>query len=371
MLALTIFLPTLNGIPQSAYLLSLFILLFRCNRIELSQWRRGMTSFAIILLIIVLGCINNFTGADRIGDTWDVIPFFLLHSLTFLIALCLNRKDLELVILFVVVEALFVIVEFAMGVNTVFASHPEFRQVSGLEYLYFLRPMGLSSSPSTMAFKLLCALVLLDYIGEKNARWKTFRIILIIAVIVNFNRTSMVALACYYAAKFVLERDDSPKFKYRLLVIMALAFFFVVLGGIDIVFDQFFRGRGNVDLSYRDVLWKQNFEFISNNLLFGNHSFKFLTFLDEYKAYEHAHNSFIEMLSTHGLFIFLLYILLIAVNVKRGNALLVMPFIILSLFQYGIFWGISFLDVIFFQFLIFATDGKNHDQPEEICELSC
>lgn len=366
MLALTIFLPTLNGIPQSVYLLCLLIVVFRCNRIELSQWRRGKTSFSIILLIIVLGCVNNFTGADRIGDAWDIIPFFLLHSLTFIIALCLNKKDLELIVLCVAAEAIFVMAEFAMGVNTVFASHPEFRQVSGLEYLYFLRPMGLSSSTSTMAFKLFCALIMIDYIGRKNVGWKIVRIILIIAVIINFNRTSMVAIACYYAAKFVIDKDNSPKFKHRLLAVLVLTAVFLALGGIDIVLDQFFRGRGTVDLSYRDVLWKQNFEFISKNLLFGNHSFKYLTLLDEYGFYEHAHNSFIEMLSTHGLFIFLLYVLLIAVNVKRRNALLVMPFIVLSLFQYGIFWGVSFLDIIFFKFLIFGTDEKDYDWPEEL-----
>jgi len=366
MLALTIFLPTLDGIPQSAYLLSLFILVFRCNQIELFQWRRGRISFAIILLIIVLGCINNFTGADRIGDAWDVIPFYLLHSLTFLIALCLNKRDLELIILLVAAEAVFVMIEFAMGVNTVFMSHPEFRRISDLQYLYFLRPMGLSSSTSTMAFKLICALILIDYIGRKSAGWRAVRIFLIVAVIVNFNRTSMVALAAYYAAKFVLDKNAPLKFTYKLLAIFAFVAVFLALGGLDIVLDQFFRGRGGVDLSYRDILWKQNFEFISKNLLFGNHSFKYLTLLDEYGFYEHAHNSFIEMLSTHGLFIFSLYVLLIAVNVKRRNALLVMPFVVLSLFQYGIFWGISFLDIIFFKLLIFGEDEKDYDCPEEL-----
>ena len=366
MLALTIFLPTLNGIPQSAYLLCLLIVVFRCDRIEPSQWRRGKTSFSIILLIIVLGCVNNFTGADRVGDAWDLIPFFLLHSLTFFIALCLNKKDLELIVLCVAAEAVFVVAELAMGVNTVFTSHPEFRRVSDLEYLYFLRPMGLSSSTSTMAFKLFCALIMIDYTGKKTIGWKIVRVILIVAVIINFNRTSIVAIACYYAAKFILGKGDSPKFKYRIIAVLTLAVAFIALGGIDIVLDQFFRGRGSVDLSYRDVLWKQNFEFISKNLLFGNHSFKYLTLLDEYGFYEHAHNSFIEMLSTHGLFIFFLYILLIAVNVKRKNVILVAPFLILSLFQYGIFWGISFLDIIFFKLLIFGTDEKDYDRLEEL-----
>lgn len=256
--------------------------------------------------------------------------------------------------------------EFAMGVNTVFTSNPEFNRLSGLKYLYFLRPMGLSSGTTTMAFKLLCALIMIDYIGRKSVGWKIVRVILIVAVIINFNRTSMVAIACYYAAKFVIDKSDAPKLKYKVFAILAFVVVLLVSGGVDIILDQFFRGRDSVDLSYRDILWKQNFEFISKNLLFGNHSFKYLTLLDEYGFYEHAHNSFIEMLSTHGLFIFLLYILLIAVNVKRRNALLVMPFIILSLFQYGIFWGISFLDVIFFKLLIFGTDEKDYDRLEEL-----
>jgi len=175
----------------------------------------------------------------------------------------------------------------------------------------------------------------------------------------------MVALAAYYAAKFVLDKNAPLKFTYKLLAIFAFVAVFLALGGLDIVLDQFFRGRGGVDLSYRDILWKQNFEFISKNLLFGNHSFKYLTLLDEYGFYEHAHNSSSKCFPP-----WIIHLLAVrSVDSRECQTRKRAPgdaFHHSLPFQYGIFWGISFLDIIFFKLLIFGTDEKDYDRPEEL-----
>jgi hypothetical protein len=46
--------------------------------------------------------------------------------------------------------------------------------------------------------------------------------------------------------------------------------------------------------------------------------------------------------------------LLIFRNITKKNAIFVLLIIVYSLFQYGIFWGISLLDIIFFQILFFG-----------------
>ena len=66
----------------------------------------------------------------------------------------------------------------------------------------------------------------------------------------------------------------------------------------------------------------------------------------------HAHNSFVETLASNGIFIFLLYMFFVLKNLNRYNAKFVMPILVLSVLQYGIFWGISFLDIVFQYFLL-------------------
>jgi hypothetical protein len=66
----------------------------------------------------------------------------------------------------------------------------------------------------------------------------------------------------------------------------------------------------------------------------------------------HAHNSFIELLATNGALLSGFFLMILVVMWKKHNFILLLTILLYSLFQYGIFWGFSFLDVIFMSFLL-------------------
>lgn len=353
MVALLLFIPTLYGMPQALFLLAIPAILTRKREWELRSKDGSLFSLVILLGIAALSALNNMIGIGRASGLSDALPFTVLHLVTFFVALNLDDDDLEIIIKLVGAEAVIVLIQFILGVNTFFVSHPDFKKFDDITYIYFIRPMGLSSSSSTVAFKLLCGIALLTARGFRRKHDFPILILMLAALGVNFNRTAIIAVGASLGLLFMVA-DRRPKIVALKIIFAATAMAVAWKLGLGrIVIDQFSRGRGTIDLSYRDVLWTQSFAHIAENPIFGNGSYKYMTPLYVYNAsMEHAHNSFIEMLATHGIPIFSLYILFISKNIRGVNALALLPFIFLSMYQYGIFWGISFADVIFFRILM-------------------
>ena len=67
---------------------------------------------------------------------------------------------------------------------------------------------------------------------------------------------------------------------------------------------QLFRGREGVDLSGREDIWQFYINFIRENLFWGNGSFKLLEPVEG----NHAHNSYLQLVSTNGLFLAFLFL---------------------------------------------------------------
>jgi len=107
--------------------------------------------------------------------------------------------------------------------------------------------------------------------------------------------------------------------------------------------------QGEAILSGRIEIWQKNREFIKHNFFWGNNSYKY--YINYYGAKAHAHNSYLQILATHGVAIFFLYLLLVFRNIRKDNYIYVIPILIYSLSQYGIFWGFSLTDIVLFIFL--------------------
>ena len=93
--------------------------------------------------------------------------------------------------------------------------------------------------------------------------------------------------------------------------------------------------------------------------LLGNNSIKL--WLDGY----HAHNAYIEVIATNGVFIALLYFTLIYRNIRKSNWVYVIPILIFGLTQYGFFWGISLMDILFYV-ILFKTISDSEANPSLI-----
>ncbi|MEY3236946.1 MAG: hypothetical protein RI883_1047 [Bacteroidota bacterium] len=111
-----------------------------------------------------------------------------------------------------------------------------------------------------------------------------------------------------------------------------------------------------INTSGRSVIWLNYFCFIDQHLLFGNGSDKLMlkTVNQDEKKIDliHAHNSFIELFATNGLLLSIYFLAMLSFLWKKHNFILLVTILLYSFFQYGIFWGFSFLDVIFMGFLM-------------------
>lgn len=128
----------------------------------------------------------------------------------------------------------------------------------------------------------------------------------------------------------------------------------------------FLANLPNINTSGRTLIWLNYLDFIDHHLLFGNGSDKFLVKNINPETSEvsfiHAHNSYLEQLATHGLLLTLFFFVILFFLWKKNNWILIVSILFYSMFQYGIFWGFSYLDLFFMLFLIsdkdFLEDGN-------------
>ncbi len=111
-----------------------------------------------------------------------------------------------------------------------------------------------------------------------------------------------------------------------------------------------------INTSGRTLIWANFLQFIEQNLWFGNGSDKlyFKEIDHENKKFKlvHAHNSYLEFLATHGLILSGFFGFILLYLWRRKNSIFIVSILFFSIFQYGIFWGFSLLDLVFTSFLI-------------------
>src|SRR5690606_32047501 len=106
------------------------------------------------------------------------------------------------------------------------------------------------------------------------------------------------------------------------------------------------------------------YQFLAENPFFGNGSYKL--WMNINGEIFHGHNSFLQTFATNGIVIGLLFIYLIFRNLNKYNYFYIVPIIVLSLFQYVIFWGVSFMDLMFFYFLFTTRERLVEEKLIEV-----
>jgi hypothetical protein len=285
---------------------------------------------------------------------------------TYLIALSLSPDNLKVLVYFTLFECLIGYLEFAMGVKTFFTGIETYSEIDGDSgLLYFRSVYGLSNNSSAFTDKIFLAYLLTYWIDLKGKKVIGLRLLFLGGILIGFNRTCMVSIAFFHAAQFSPTIFKAVVQAFRLRMRKALFYylstgilligliFYVVIVNADVVINQLTRKTQTIELSGRDEIWAKFFQFIGDHLILGNGSFKYV--VDYHHTYAHAHNSFLEVMATHGLIIFIFHIVLILLNIKKSNFIYVMTLLVFSVAQYGIFWGISITDIIFMVFLLSRT----------------
>ena len=370
------YLPTVIFMPHSVFLLILLAYLVFHHKEIIQAYKDRFTgerikvngNFVFILLILLCSMVNRFFHSDHVEGIEDFVPYFLLIPLTYLAAIKFRRIDVKVLVGLVFVESIILIIQNLMGVSTFFTASENYYEFGDTDLLYFKHSMGLSFNSSSAAAKILLAFILMDYARLKYRFQLLVKGIMLIALVMTFNRTTMIAMVVYLALYYGAQLKP---LRFKLYKVILVAIFgtigMVVMGYLvyrfqDAIIDQFTRKQGKIELSGRENIWQDYIGFILENPTFGNGSFKLM-----FGKY-HAHNSFIQLIATNGLLIAGLYFLQIAMNLRMSNLIYVFTILLYSVTQYGIFWGISITDIIMYVLLFnkhILPVAEAEDPPSE------
>ena len=368
MLGFLIFIPTLVYIPHYAYLLCIPYLIWHYysnkeNKLLKDHLLSNKIDLIIIGAIIFYGLLNNLLHYSNTPEgLMSKIPFYTLIILVFFIAKNLKKQDLRILIYLTIFEVGVAFCEMLFGVNTFFSSLELYRKIEDFSQLYYIRPLGLSANSSVIALKIFVSILLVKR-SNFNAKQLFFvQSILIFGALITFNRTVLICIILYYSIQFITHL---VKQKYNLKKGLIFIVFVLIIGlaitsfltlKSESLWLQFTRGTGQIEFTGRDLIWENYKMFITENPLFGNGSYKFRI------EGKHAHNSFLQVIATHGFLFILGYIILIYKNLKTSNIITISVILIYSTMQYGVFWGISLLDILLFFFLFTPLFSCNKEE---------
>jgi len=306
----------------------------------------------IIFFIVVASLINILYHREKFAQLSDFFPYFILLPVTYYIATVVKPKQWVWLLYFIAFECAIGAIQFITETPTYFQEFFRAPENYDSSLLYYRRAYGLSVSSSNFANKVFLGLLLIDFILPKGKLKNILLVTFLVGIAVTFNRTVLLAVGFYYAFKFIYNSIE-VKFKPSLFYLRLMFTLLVFVGGIFVVFNfsdsiisQFTRDKGELDISGRDHIWAYFLDFISNNIFFGNGGFKYY-----YINGLHAHNSFLQVIANNGVIISLFYFLLILKNINRKNLIPVAALLVYSTAQYGVFWGISLMDIILFYML--------------------
>lgn len=309
---------------------------------------------SVIISMFLFGFGYRIEGASAWWRLLVSFPIFLFIGAMTRKVVDENFLNAFLACLFL--ELLVAFWEHHSGVRTFFSttSQPEMMDLPNSDYLYYNRTFGFSNNSSQLAAKMLFGLVVISFLKYKYRLSKLHYLLyamIIAGFYINFSRAALVAS---FLSVLVFVYLHGKRY-VALLVASGIAVAPLVLFYVwDTVFEQLNRGRSQFDWSGRDEIWNFFIEYIDAHLLFGNLGQK-VYFVSDGMA-NHSHNSYIQILSTSGLVFTVAIIIYMAYySIKNGTFLILVPLLAYSVFQYGVFWGASLYDQIFWAFALWGA----------------
>ncbi|MCH2230920.1 MAG: O-antigen ligase family protein [Crocinitomicaceae bacterium] len=390
LIALILYLPTLGLVGAELYLLFLpaAVIFYKEELVGeyLSIKENGLskrTKFSLIVFgllscVIILNVVINAGNLKLLFKTPVIYaPLLLLGS--YLIA---DVRVFRALFVLIVIEILVGWLEYLMGVNSFYKSLSGTFSFVNYDLFYHTRVFGLSVNSSFLAQKSMVGFISILFlkIELKNRQKILLYLLFVSGIILTFGRTSIVVflfalvififIFTFYLLRKKLEFTSINKWlgytAYLTLTGLIFTFYFwqqqfTRMGlvprfvGADGNGLGFINGIGldKIDMSGRKEMWAKSINFISENFWFGNGSERFTL------NATHVHSSVFEVITTHGMVVFALLTLLIIINLRKSNFLFIGMILLYSIGQYGIFWNISFLDLVFYAVLFFGIRQLN------------
>lgn len=367
-IAFFIYLSSTEFAPHFLQLIVLPILFF-ANKKEFKL----TGNYSLILFLVYCCIINEIIGliflSTTISNYFYVVPYFIFIYFTIILSRNIKFLVVKWILLFICLEIILGFIQLQLGIKS-FTNSVELLN-DGI--LMNQRVSGISGNSSGLAQKTFFALMLfVAFLDKIRFNKYIFFLIIFTGLIITFNRTFIftsilfILLSYRYKIKFII----SSRFK-RLLIYSSIFGVIIILtySYNDLIIKQLLRGRSEITesmsaFSERDMLYRYFFDFIKQNPILGNNSFKL-----NYTTFDgrvlHAHNSYLQLFANNGIFIGSIFLTFIIRLVNRNNYIYVLPILVSGLLQYSVFWGTSFADV-FFYFFIFSKykygriSEKNH-----------
>lgn len=359
-LAFICYLPTLVNVPLTYVYLLISLL---GGVFFLKKWgkKQVLKSDYFLILFLFITLIVYFAG-DGIRESVigksknDFVPYTFFLATTIFFARSLNNQVLKYLLYFILFEVFIGMLEYILGlpyfIKPLTASQMEF---GSTDILYYNKVYGLSAVTSVFAQKVMIGILILYFLQIKKYKY-IFLGALIVGLIITFNRTAIVA-SLFFLGMQAWKYIKHIKWGYKFLVFfIGIGLSVVILNNTELIVSQFFRGKSEVDYSGRDIIFESFLNFIKENLLFGNFVEKVWMEISVGRIY-HAHNSYLETLASLGLLLSILLLIYFVKIIKRKSLIFILPILLYSIFQYGILWGVSFLDIVFF-YIIFSYHKK-------------
>lgn len=282
---------------------------------------------------------------DNSSSMQEYIPYIALLLFSKFIGNNLQKLDFEVLLFFILIEALITIYQGVYGLTGFWYNAYEMNGM-GDTMLYFSRPNGLSMNSSISSQKFMVGFWLLFRYRFFSNIGKYFyylaMLVIVLALYYSFNRTVLLTL-CIGTLIYLLFFNSFFTIRNKLVFIGL--FIFVLTNYVGKIKSQFLRGASSIEESTsRLSIYEHGIEFIEKNLVFGNHSMKY--FFDV-KGY-HLHNSYLELIASNGLIIsiviIIMYLILLFRNRNSTNLLIALY----SMLQYGVFWGLGIMDIFLF-----------------------
>ena len=376
--------------------------------------KKHLVSVWLIAVILIVGIIFKFLRGATMCSLRDYYSAFMLLPFLFLIAKdFFNETTKKIIIGFVLVEIIVAVFEFLTAQRTLFFQE-EIKSVFSYNSLYKSRVYGFASNSPIFALRIFIALTFVFQVQLKAFLKVLAYVILIGGILVSFNRTIILISALLIFLGFIRSfipviSKGMKQLKTAVFIqFSSLLLVLIVLVQIPYLKYSFTKGDSSektevpetwkidedqltcadqhtldmkdipdlnlpvwmgvsasessqkMNTSGRTIIWLNFMSFIFEHPLIGNGTHKVsLRILNKKREIEyiHAHNSFLQYAATNGLLMLFLMLLLLFLNWNWKNSILIFCVIIFSQLQYGIFWGISLLD-IYFIYLICSTKNS-------------
>ncbi|MAI06663.1 MAG: hypothetical protein CBC47_06045 [Alphaproteobacteria bacterium TMED87] len=375
--ATLLFLPTTFIIPNSFLVLyCIFSIIIFSPQFKANDRLYFLFTIGVLVNFLLGIMIENKLPISLLVNNGLVGSIILVIG--YLSARSLNDTTWRIILFYLFLEVICVYVQFALGIRYFFPQQEvinlttEFqftKDVEGTSLLYFIRPMGLSSTSTILAAKILLGLLLVFMLEIKRSR-RIFLILLFVgAAIINFKRSGLVSLGLFFIIIFYIDIIKNGWMNRHSFFTL---FCILIFGSYtSYIISQLTRESAfslnqlsldifTTQLSGRISLWEETIYFIRNNFFFGNFSERLILSTGQY-----SHNSYLSLLSNHGFFLSILLITFFIRRIQEKRIILVFlfPIFVDAIFQEDLFWYISLIDQFVLYLLVTRRKSKHWENP--------